>query len=109
MAEYQLSVWAEMVFLDLPFIERVERIHALGFGVEIWGWANKDMDALVATGARFTSMTGYLSSNLTDDPEIAQVLQSAETSLTIAERLNYRCQEPARYRSGSTGFTDEIG
>ena len=88
MAAYQLSVCAEMVFLDLPFVERVKRIHALGFGVEIWGWANKDIDALVATGARFTSMTGYLTGNLTDDDEIQQLLQSAEASLAVAERLN---------------------
>jgi len=66
MANYQLSVCAEMVFLDLPFVERGARIDALGFGVEIWNWANKDLDALAATGARFTSMTGYLSGNLTD-------------------------------------------
>ncbi|MGK6329507.1 hydroxypyruvate isomerase, partial [Erwinia sp. DT-104] len=51
MNSYQLSVCAEMVFLDLPFVERVKRIHALGFGVEIWGWAGKDIDALAATGA----------------------------------------------------------
>ncbi|WP_345827399.1 TIM barrel protein [Pantoea sp. BRR-3P] len=88
MAGYQLSVCAEMVFLDLPFIARVQRIHELGFGVEIWGWANKDIDALAATGARFTSMTGYLSGNLTDDDEIQQLLQSAEASLAVAERLN---------------------
>ncbi|WP_343552274.1 TIM barrel protein [Pantoea sp.] len=88
MAGYQLSICAEMVFLDLPFIERVKRIDELGFGVEIWGWANKDIDALAATGARFTSMTGYLSGNLTDDDQIQQLLQSAEASLAIAERLN---------------------
>lgn len=88
MASYQLSVCAEMVFLDLPFIERVKRIHELGFGVEIWGWANKDIEALAATGARFTSMTGYLSGNLTDDAEIHQLLQTAEASLAVAARLN---------------------
>jgi hydroxypyruvate isomerase len=88
MASFQLSVCAEMVFLDLSFVERVARIDALGFGVEIWNWANKDLDALVATGARFTSMTGYLSGNLTDEEEIAQLLQSAEQSLAVAQRLN---------------------
>nr|WP_310617988.1 TIM barrel protein [Pantoea cypripedii] len=88
MAGYQLSVCAEMVFLDLPFIERVRRIHELGFGVEIWGWANKDIEALVATGARFTSMTGYLTGNLTDDEQIAQLMQSAEASLGVAALLN---------------------
>ena len=88
MADYSLSVSAEMVFLDLPFIERVKKIHQLGFGVEIWHWENKDIDALVATGARFTSMTGYLSGNLTDDDEIAHLLSSAEESLAVAARLN---------------------
>lgn len=102
MNSYQLSVCAEMVFLDLPFVERVKRIHALGFGVEIWGWAGKDIDALAATGARFTSMTGYLSGNLTDDDDIRQLLQSAEASLAIAERL--RC--PALNLHG-TGLDDK--
>ncbi|MGO2154712.1 MAG: TIM barrel protein [Serratia proteamaculans] len=88
MANYQLSVCAEMVFLDLPFVERVARIDALGFGVEIWNWANKDLDALVATGARFTSMTGYLSGNLTDEEDIGQLLHSARQSLVVAQRLN---------------------
>ena len=88
MANYQLSVCAEMVFLDLPFVERVARIDALGFGVEMWNWANKDLDALVATGARFTSMTGYLSGNLTDEEDIAQLLHSARQSLVVAQRLN---------------------
>lgn len=102
MNSYQFSVCAEMVFLDLPFVERVKRIHALGFGVEIWGWAGKDIDALAATGARFTSMTGYLSGNLTDDDDIRQLLQSAEASLAIAERL--RC--PALNLHG-TGLDDK--
>lgn len=88
MSNYRLSVSTEMVFLDLPFIERVKRIHQLGFGVEIWHWNNKDIDALAATGARFTSMTGYLTGNLTDDDEIANLLSSAEESLSVAARLN---------------------
>ena len=88
MASYQLSVCAEMVFLDLPFIDRVARIDALGFGVEMWNWANKDLDALAASGARFTSMTGYLTGNLTDDEDIAQLLHSAEQSLAVAQRLH---------------------
>lgn len=88
MADYRLSVSAEMVFLDLPFIERVKRIHQLGFGVEIWHWNNKDIDALAATGASFTSMTGYLTGNLTDDDEIDNLLSSAEESLAVAARLN---------------------
>lgn len=87
MTLFTLSVCAEMVFLELPFIERVKRIHQLGFGVELWDWQNKDIPALAATGARFTSMTGYLSGNFTDDREIASLLASAEVSLGVAEQL----------------------
>ena len=91
MTLFTLSVCAEMVFLDFPFIERVKRIDRLGFGVEIWNWQNKDIAALAATGARFTSMTGYLSGNFTDDEEIAQLLASAEVSLQVAEQLGCPC------------------
>jgi hydroxypyruvate isomerase len=49
---------------------------------------HKDIAALAATGARFTSMTGYLTGNLTDDDQIAQLLQSAEASLAVAAQLN---------------------
>ena len=85
---FKLAVSAEMVFLDLPFTERVKRIHALGFSAEIWGWTNKDIAALIATGADFTSMTGYISGTLTEPEGIRQLLDSARESLTVAAQLN---------------------
>lgn len=88
MSDYRLSVCAEMVFLDLPVIERMKRIHEMGFGVEIWSWANKDIDALAATGAQFTSMTDYLCGNFTDEQGIENLISSAKESLAVAERLN---------------------
>ncbi|AZE54800.1 Hydroxypyruvate isomerase [Pseudomonas synxantha] len=88
MMPFTLAVSAEMVFLDLPFIERVKRIHALGFSAEIWSWTDKDIDALTATGADFTSMTGYISGTLTDPEGSRQLLDSARQSLEIAKRLN---------------------
>lgn len=88
MKNYQLSVCAEMVFQELPFIERVQKIHELGFGVEIWDWTNKDIDAIAATGAKINSMTGYISGNLTDDDEIEKFLNSAKESIAVAKRLN---------------------
>ena len=45
---FRLAVSAEMVFVDLPFAERVRRIAERGFEVEIWDWTNKDVDALAA-------------------------------------------------------------
>ncbi|WP_433380332.1 TIM barrel protein [Actinoplanes sp. CA-142083] len=56
----RLAACAEMLFLDLPFAERVSRIAADGFEVEIWNWHTKDLDALAKTGATISSMTGYL-------------------------------------------------
>ncbi|MDO7929226.1 TIM barrel protein [Pseudomonas sp. KFB-139] len=85
---FKLAVSAEMVFLDLPFVQRVQRIHELGFSAEIWDWTTKDIAALSATGADFTSMTGYISGNLTDAEDIQRLLDSARESLAVAERLN---------------------
>ena len=64
---FDLAVCAEMVFLELPVTERVRRIADLGFQVEIWDWTGKDVDALVRTGAVFSSMTGYVTGTLTDE------------------------------------------
>ena len=87
MSAYSLSVCAEMVFSELPLIERVERIHAAGFGVEIWDWSTKDIDALRATGARFTSMTGYLRGTLTDADGADELLATAAQAIPVARRL----------------------
>ena len=63
---FRLAACAEMLFLDLPFEERVRRIAELGFEVEIWDWTTKDIAALAATGATFSSMTGYVTGTLAD-------------------------------------------
>jgi hydroxypyruvate isomerase len=86
-AAIELAVCAEMVFLDLPFTERVRRIDALGFQVELWDWTAKDIDALVATGARFSSMTGYVTGALADHDGAEELLRTAARSIPVAERL----------------------
>jgi sugar phosphate isomerase/epimerase len=85
---YRLAVCAEMVFLDLPFTGRVLRIADLGFEVEMWNWATKDIDALVKTGVTVSSMTGYLRGTLTDPAGADELLQTAQRSLQVAERLD---------------------
>lgn len=86
-APYRLAASAEMLYVDRPFIDRVRAIHNRGLLVEIWDWSTKDIDALVATGASFVSMTGYLTGNLTDPDGIAEFLDTAEQSLKVAEQL----------------------
>src|SRR5260370_924920 len=44
---FQLAVCAEMVFRDLPFVERVKKIAKMGFQVEIWDWTRQDSGTLV--------------------------------------------------------------
>ncbi len=85
---FSLAVCAEMVFIDRPFVERVELLTERGFEVEIWDWTAKDIDALVATGATFSSMTGYITGNLTDDDGIEEILASAAESLEVAAVLD---------------------
>jgi hydroxypyruvate isomerase len=84
---FDLAVCAEMVFLDLPVVERVRLISQLGFAVEIWDWTTKDLDALAATGARFTSMTGYTKGDLVDPDGADALLRTAEQSIAAAARL----------------------
>jgi hydroxypyruvate isomerase len=87
MSGFELAVCAEMVYLDLPFVERARILHEQGFAVEIWDWTNKDLLALAATGARFTSMTGYVDGWLTDAEGADALLASAERSVAASRAL----------------------
>ena len=87
MTDFELAVCSEMVFTELPLLERVRRIHDLGFAVEIWSWHDKDLTALAATGAEFTSMTGYLHGDLVDPATADEVIRTAEQSVKAAETL----------------------
>ncbi|MDN3311189.1 TIM barrel protein [Microbacterium oryzae] len=82
--ELPLAASAEMLFTELPLVERVRALDERGFQVEIWDWTAKDLDALAATGATFSSMTGYVTGNLTDVDGIADLLATAEQSLRAA-------------------------
>jgi hydroxypyruvate isomerase len=84
----RLAASAEMLFLDLPFPERVRQIAGLGFEVEIWNWTTKDVEVLAATGAAFSSMTGYVTGSLADPDGAEELLRTAERSLRVADRLD---------------------
>jgi hydroxypyruvate isomerase len=113
MSNFELAVCSEMVFTDLPIIDRVRRIDDMGFAVEIWSWQEKDLQELAGTGARFSSMTGYLHGDLIDPDTADEVVRTAELSIKNAEtlgvpRLNLHTAElvdgkAARPRYRSTG------
>lgn len=84
---FTLAICSEMVFTDLPHLERVERIHAAGFAAEIWDWTAKDAAALVATGATFTSMTGYVSGDLITPAGADDLVRTAGESIAFAKAI----------------------
>jgi hydroxypyruvate isomerase len=84
---FTLAVCSEMVFADLPHLERVRRLHEAGFAVEIWGWADKDPQALAGTGASFTSMTGYLHGDLVTPEGADSLLRTAEQAVRFAQQI----------------------
>lgn len=84
---FDLAVCSEMVFLDLPFAERVRRIHDLGFRVEIWDWTQKDIGELIGTGATFSSMTGYVRGGLADREMSDEMLRTARETIPVAKEL----------------------
>jgi hydroxypyruvate isomerase len=85
---FTLAVCAEMVYPDLPLLERIERIHAAGFAAEIWGWTDKDPAALAATGAAFTSMTGYVTGDLITPDGADELVRTAEQSIAFAQAIH---------------------
>ncbi|MET0756636.1 MAG: TIM barrel protein [Mycobacterium sp.] len=87
MSDFRLAVCSEMVFTDMPIVDRVRRIQDMGFDVEIWSWHDKDLSALAGTGAHFSSMTGYLHGDLIDADSADEVVRTAERSIKAAETL----------------------
>ena len=100
---FQLAVCAEMLYTEMPFLERVERLNAEGFQIEFWDWTKQDLSQLANTGAVFSNMSGYLKGNLTEDEGISQMLTSAEESLRAAEVIDV-----ARLNLHGTGI-DAVG
>ncbi len=84
---FDLAICSEMVFTDLPVNERARRISDLGFAVEIWSFADKDLAALAATGATFSSMTGYLHGDLYDPEGAREVVRTAGEAIKAAAVL----------------------
>ncbi len=87
---FTLAVSSEMVFLDLPFVERVRRLTALDVQVEIWDWTRHDigtLEQLRDEGAVYSSMTGYVTGGLVDPDAVEDLLASAARSIEVAKRL----------------------
>lgn len=84
---FPLAASSEMLFVDLPPLERVRQIDAAGFLVEIWDWTCHDIPVLAGSGATFSSMTGYVRGRLADREGADELLATARQSVAVAKRL----------------------
>lgn len=88
---FHLSISADTVFLDLPFLERVRRIADAGFLVEFWGWRDRDIDSIAADPSiRVCAFTGYSKGSMVHPDGVDEFLRSIKDSLPIAAKL--RCK-----------------
>lgn len=88
----RFAVCPEMLFPDLPFLERVERVRAAGFdAIEIWGWKDKDVDRLARlrqqAGLQVVAMSGARQASLIQSPPAEGNRREVEETIAVAERL----------------------
>jgi len=83
-----LSVCADTVFVELPFLDRVRAIHDAGFAVEFWQWLDKPIDAMAALqGVRWTSFVGWVGGSALHPDGVGHFLDGVRRSLEVANRL----------------------
>lgn len=98
---FTLAACAEMLWRDKPIEWRCARLHEMGFQVGLWNWPDHDIDKLVASGARFSIMNGYLEGRLADDAGADLLLASARETALVGKRLGV-----ARLNLHGTGLGD---
>lgn len=81
---FPLAVTTEMFWLDVPYLERVRRIADLGFQVEMWDWTTKDLPAVAALGATWSTMTGYVHGDLYDADGGKVMVETARQAVEAA-------------------------
>jgi len=84
---YRLAANAEILFDDLPFVDRVRRLHELGYAVEFWSWQGRDLGAIARVGADLRGFTGHLAGSLVEPSEAAEFVRGARTCLEAAGEL----------------------
>ncbi len=87
----RFAICLEMIFPELDFCERAERVRRAGFtAVEFWGWGGKDLDALrklVGEGLAVATFSGQRKGSLVDPEEWAIYREEVQASLPVACHL----------------------
>ncbi len=94
------SICLELIYEDLPFLDRVDRVAAYGFEtIEFWTWPDKDLEAIEArvdehdlsvaamVAHREDTQPEALARALTDPAQRDAVIEDIEASIETAVRL----------------------
>ena len=88
---FQLSVCAETVFPEHPFIKRVKEILQAGFLVEFWNWQNHDIDELAKVpDLRIGTINGCGGGSILEPSLVDDYLKGVEENATVANKLDCR-------------------
>jgi hydroxypyruvate isomerase len=89
-----VSICAEMLYPDLPFPERIDRLREAGFTTfEFWGFKDKDLAALesrVETGMRVATFSGQRKGSLVEPHDHPAYVEEVRESIQVARRLGCR-------------------
>src|SRR2546426_12262308 len=89
------SLCLEMLFTDLPFIERLDVASRLGYdAIEFWDWRDKDVQALADAASRLGLTVAAMSGNrryaLIDPEARAGLIEEMDEVFAAARQLNCR-------------------
>lgn len=88
----KFSCCIELLFTELPFIDRIYRAKECGFdAVEFWSWTDKDCDeihrALLDTGMKVGIFQGNIEGRMVDAEDRELYLQGVRRSVETAKKL----------------------
>ena len=88
----KLSACIEMIYSDLPFVERIAQVGRAGLrAFEFWGWEDKDIDAIGEAkdkaGVAVASIVGSGGGDLVDPAQRGAFVQGVGKSIETAHRL----------------------
>lgn len=91
----RFSVCIEMIFREVPFVERIGAVEAAGLdAVEFWGWREKDLDAVRAAceehGVTVASFGMDVGGPLTVGGDIDALMTGVAESIEAAQTLGVR-------------------
>ena len=89
------SACIEALYRDLPFIDRIEKVAAVGMkAFEFWGWGNKDIDAIKAAkdefGLEVATFGADVGGPLVDPSNRDKLPEALKRSAEVAHKLD--CQ-----------------